>query len=72
MADTPTPAPTDLPVKVLLERCRSGSRRVLNCEFQTATDLAWYYGRPFTWEEIYQYVGHERREPAQGVRGPEL
>ena len=33
--------------------------RALNCEFQTASDLAWYYGRPFTWEEIYQYVGHD-------------
>ena len=45
---------------VLLKEVPIGKQtRKLNCEFQTASDLAWYYGRPYTWEEIYQYVGHD-------------
>ncbi|PKO22310.1 MAG: hypothetical protein CVU38_10095 [Chloroflexi bacterium HGW-Chloroflexi-1] len=57
------PAPTetpDIPAEVLLREVPSGKQtRSLNCEFQTASDLAWYYGQPYTWEEIYQYVGHD-------------
>ena len=68
-ASTGTPAPTDrdlsasegsLPAEILLQEVPVGKQtRALNCEFQTASDLAWYYGRPFTWEEIYQFVGHD-------------
>lgn len=49
-----------LPSEVLLRAVPIGKQtRTLNCEFQAASDLAWYYGRPFTWEEIFQYVGHD-------------
>lgn len=59
-SDTPTPTPTELPAEVLLQEVPVGKQtRSLNCEFQTASDLAWYYGEPVTWEEIYQYVGHD-------------
>ncbi len=58
--ETPTPQVTALPSEVLLQDVPVGKQtRSLNCEFQTASDLAWYYGRPVTWEEIYQYVGHD-------------
>ena len=67
LAETPAPAtgtpPASeggLPAAVLLQGVPIGKQtRALNCEFQTASDLAWYYGRPFTWEEIFQYVGHD-------------
>jgi uncharacterized protein YvpB len=59
-AGTPPPSEGGLPAEVLLQEVPIGKQtRALNCEFQTASDLAWYYGRPYTWEEIYQYVGHD-------------
>lgn len=61
-AATATPPSPEqvLPAEVLLQQVPVGKQsRSLNCEFQTASDLAWYYGRPFTWEEIFQYVGHD-------------
>lgn len=55
-----SPPKKDLPTEVVLREVPVGKQtRFLNCEFQTASDLAWYYGRPFTWEEIFQYVGHD-------------
>jgi len=59
-AGTPASLGGVLPTEVLLQEVPIGKQtRSLNCEFQTASDLAWYYGRPFTWEEIYRYVGHD-------------
>jgi hypothetical protein len=59
-AETPTPPGNNLPAEILLGEVPMGKQtRSLNCEFQTASDLAWYYGRPYTWDEIYQYVGHD-------------
>jgi uncharacterized protein YvpB len=60
MGSTPAAAPPALPESVLLQEAPAGKQtRPLNCEFQTASDLAWYYGQPFTWEEIFQVVGHD-------------
>jgi len=59
VADAMRPVPV-LPSEVLLRAVPIGKQtRTLNCEFQTASDLAWYYGKPVTWEEIFQYVGHD-------------
>ncbi len=58
--ESPIPPNDNVPAEILLQEVPIGKQtRSLNCEFQTASDLAWYYGRPFTWEEIYQYVGHD-------------
>lgn len=52
--------PAVAPESVLLDKTLTGKQtRSLNCEFQTASDLAWYYGLPYTWEEIFQLVGHD-------------
>ena len=60
MGATPAATPPALPASVLLQEAPAGKQtRPLNCEFQTASDLAWYYGQPFTWEEIFQVVGHD-------------
>ena len=71
---TPTSPEIDLPPAVLLQEVPIGKQtRALNCEFQTASDLAWYYGRPFTWEEIYQFVGHDvGGNPHKGFVGRSL
>ncbi len=54
------PSKKHLPAEIVLRDVPIGRQtRALNCEFQTASDLAWYHGRPFTWEEIYNYVGHD-------------
>jgi len=48
------------PEKVLLELVPQGKQeRNLSCELQSASDLAWYYGRPYTWEEVFERVGHD-------------
>lgn len=69
---TPTPSPEikivstppqqegGVPASVLLEKVPIGKQtRPLNCEFQSASDLIWYYGFPFTWDEIFEVVGHD-------------
>lgn len=69
-----TPTPTvdpGPPTELLLRGVPNGRQtRALNCEFQTAADLAWYYGRPVTWEEIYLHVGHDvGGDPHKGFVG---
>ena len=71
---TPTPTPSlevkavatpqeqkdRLPASILLEKVPVGKQsRPLNCEFQSASDLVWYYGFPFTWDELFEVVGHD-------------
>ncbi len=54
---TPTSAPPD---QVLLEKVPIGKQtRPLNCEFQSASDLLWYYGLPYAWDEIFALVGYD-------------
>lgn len=33
--------------------------RNLNCEFQSAADLARFYGQAVTWEDLYRRIGHD-------------
>ena len=33
--------------------------RNLNCEFQSAADLARFYGQPISWEDVFLSVGHD-------------
>ncbi|RMD67562.1 hypothetical protein D6833_00060, partial [Candidatus Parcubacteria bacterium] len=63
-----------LPPKVLLEDVPIGKQtRPLNCELQSASDLAWYYGFPYTWDEIFAYVGHDPNgNPHKGFVGRSL
>ncbi len=52
--------PLEKPEKVLLEDVPIGKQtRPLNCEFQSASDLLWYYGFPYSSDEIFQLVGHD-------------
>ncbi len=54
---TPTPSSQD---QVLLEEVPVGKQtRPLNCEFQSASDLLWYYGLPYAWDEIFTLVGYD-------------
>lgn len=44
--------------------------RTLNCEFRSATDLAAYYGRHFTWEQLFEIVGYDPTgNPHKGFAG---
>jgi len=69
--NTPTPTAESLPSEILLQDVPHGRQtRALNCEFQTASDLAWYHGQPVTWEEIYLLVGHDvGGDPHKGFVG---
>lgn len=47
--------------------------RSLSCEFQSASDLAWFYGKAYTWEEIFQMIGHDPSgNPHKGFVGSSL
>jgi len=47
--------------------------RPLNCEFQTASDLVWSYGFPFSWDEIFAVVGPDPNgNPHVGFVGESL
>lgn len=49
-----------IPSALLLENVPVGQQtRPLNCEFQSASDLVWYYGYPWQWDEIFEYTGHD-------------
>lgn len=63
-----------LPAEVLLADVPAGRQsRSLNCEFQTASDLAWYFGLPYTWDEIFRLVGHDPGgNPHKGFVGRSL
>ncbi len=67
----PTPTTESLPSEIMLQGIPHGRQtRALNCEFQTASDLAWYYGQPVTWDEIYLSVGHDvGGDPHKGFVG---
>ena len=82
-ATTPTGVPPEvdtfgsdfeIPAEVLLDRVPIGKQaRSLSCELQCASDLAWYYGKPYTWEEIFQQVGHDPGgNPHKGFVGRSL
>lgn len=79
--DTPAPtlifsdkSSTSLPIRLLLENVQIHAQtRNLNCEFQTASDLAAYYGKTITWEEIFLEVGHDPGgNPHKGFVGKSL
>jgi uncharacterized protein YvpB len=59
---TPLPtvaAPTALPESVRLDVPNRKQERMLNCELRSATDLAEYYGKVFTWETLFTKVGYD-------------
>lgn len=72
--DRARPQNPDLPSDVLLESAPVGKQtRSLNCEFQSASDLAWAYGTPLTWKEIFLEVGHDPGgNPHKGFVGDSL
>jgi uncharacterized protein YvpB len=71
---TPTAAPTPLPIEALLADVPVGrQQRSLSCELQSASDLAWYHGKPYTWMEIFVRVGHDPGgNPHKGFVGASL
>ncbi len=68
------PTNVPLPETVLLKNVPLGKQaRNLSCEFQSASDLVWYYGKPYTWEEIFMRVGHDPGgNPHKGFVGDSL
>jgi len=71
---TRRPIHLELPKAFIIEGVPSMTQaRTLSCEFQAASDLAWYYGKPFTWDEIFVRVGHDRGgNPHKGFVGQSL
>ncbi len=63
-----------LPDAIILENVPVGRQaRNLSCELQAASDLAWYYGKPYTWEEIFMLVGYSPEgDPHRGFVGRNL
>ncbi len=66
--------PTETPSEFLISSVPAGRQaRNLSCEFQTASDLAWYYGKPFTWLDVFMQVGHDPSgNPHRGFVGSSL
>ena len=64
----------ELPAEMLLEGIPLGMQeRNLSCELQSASDLAWYYGKPYTWKELFLRVGHDPGgNPHKGFVGRSL
>ncbi len=62
------------PESAMLENVPMGRQaRNLSCELQTASDLAWYYGKAYTWEEIFMLVGYSPEgDPQRGFVGRSL
>jgi len=62
------------PDSVLLDKVPVGKQtRPLNCEFQSASDLVWYYGYPYAWDEIFAQVGPDPNgNPHVGFVGDSL
>jgi len=62
------------PESFLLENVPVGKQeRNLSCEFQSASDLAWYYRKPYTWKEVFMRVGHDPGgNPHKGFVGRSL
>lgn len=63
-----------LPDEVFIEGVPAGrQQRKLSCELQSASDLAWFYGRPYTWEDVFVAVGHDPYgDPQRGWIGASL
>jgi len=72
----PSPAPTVplAPASYQLEGVPADAqRRRLSCEFQSAADLAWYYGVPVTWQELFDLVGYSLTgDPQEGFAGASI
>lgn len=73
----PTVIPTRQPpppAEALIADVPAGRQaRSLSCEFQSAADLAWYYGKPYTWQELFLLVGHDPGgNPHKGFVGASL
>ncbi len=62
------PAP---PAQAIIPGVPAGQQeRRLSCEFQSASDLAWFYGVPATWQDLFLKVGHDPNgDPQQGFVG---
>jgi len=62
---------TAIPPEYMIEGVPAGKQeRNLNCEFQSAADLARFYGQPISWEEIFLRVGHDPNgDPNAGFVG---
>jgi len=53
-------SPTPAPGRHLIEGVPAGVQPYnLTCEYQSASDLAWFYGHPITWEQIAGEVGFD-------------
>jgi len=74
LAPTLTAVPTPAPAEALLVDVPVGrQQRSLSCELQSASDLAWYHGKPYTWMEIFLRVGHDPGgNPHKGFVGASL
>ncbi|MEN6478913.1 MAG: C39 family peptidase [Anaerolineales bacterium] len=72
----PTPRPTErlVPVAYRITGAPAGAqRRRLSCEFQSAADLAWYYGVPLEWDDLFSIVGYSAvGDPQQGFAGASI
>lgn len=62
--------PAPLLESQLLQIPNRRQERNLSCEFQSATDLAAYYGHHFEWEELFAVVGYDPTgNPHKGFAG---
>lgn len=62
-------APAHL-ASVQLQIPNNKQERTLNCEFRSATDLAAYYGKHFSWEQLFEIVGYDPSgDPNKGFAG---
>lgn len=68
---TPANQPSATATMHLIEGVPAGRQtRQLNCEFQSARDLASYYGIELTWEQLFMRVGFDSNgDPYKGVVG---
>ena len=62
------------PEKFFIHGVPSGKQtHLLSCELQVAADLAWYYGYPYTWDEVFVEVGYDPGgDPQKGWVGESL
>jgi len=65
------PSPTPAPGQHLIKGVPAGIQAYnLTCEFQSASDLAWFYGYPISWEQIAAEVGFDDNgDPNAGFVG---
>lgn len=74
ISPTATAYSSALPDAFMIENVPIGRQaRSLSCELQAASDLAWYYGKPYTWDEIFMLVGYSPEgDPHRGFVGRSL